>query len=45
MRNEVDYYAYLYWYLNNMIVVHKEPYHVFDSIRGNKFTIKETSAT
>ena len=29
-------------YCNDLIIVHKDPDHVFDSIRGNGFNIKET---
>ena len=43
MRNEVYYYSYVTCYWNNTIVIHKYPEHVFDSIIGKGFTIKETS--
>ena len=42
MRNEGDYYFYLTCYCNDPIVIHKEPDHVFESIIGKGFTIKDT---
>ena len=45
MRSERDYYYYVDCYCDGMIVMHKEPNHVFYSIRGKGFTIKETSST
>ena len=45
MRYEGDYYEYMACYHNELIVMHKDPYHVFDSIQGKRFTIKETSST
>ena len=44
MRNKGDYYSYVACYFGNLIVVHKDPDHIFDSIRVKGFTIKETSA-
>ena len=41
MRNEGDYYSYVAFYNNDLIVVNKDPYHMFESIRGKGFTIKE----
>ena len=45
VRNEGDYFSYVAWYCDDLIIVHKEPDHVFDYIGGNGFTIKETSDT
>ena len=43
MRDEGNYYLYMVCYCDDMIVVHKYPDHVFDSILGKGFTIKEIS--
>ena len=42
--NKGDYYSYVSRYCNDMIVVYKDPEHVFDFIRGKRFTIKDTLA-
>ena len=44
MRNEGDCFAYMYFYCGDLVFMHKDPDHVFDSFRGKGFTIKETSA-
>ena len=44
MRNKGEYYSYMACYFYDMVSVHKYSDHIFDSIRGNGFTIKETSA-
>ena len=31
------------WYYDDLIVVHKDPDHVFESTRGKGFTIKDMS--
>ena len=41
MRNKGDYYSCVALYCDDPIVVHKDPDHVFDSIIGKGFTIKE----
>ena len=45
MRNEGEYYYYVTCYCADLIVVHKNPDNVFESIRGKGFTIKETYYT
>ena len=42
IRDEWGYYSYMAYYCDDLIVVHKYPGHVFDSILGKGFTIKET---
>ena len=44
MRNEGYYYSYAVCYCGDMIVMHKDPDNLFDSIIGKGFTIKEISA-
>ena len=41
MSNEGDYYSYVACYFDDLIVVHTDPDHVFDSIKGKIFTIQE----
>ena len=45
MCNEGVYYAYMASFCDDLFVVHKYPDHVFDSIQGKGFIIKETSAS
>ena len=45
MCNEGDYYYYVARYCNFLVVVHRDPGHVFDSIIGKGFTIMETLST
>ena len=45
MRNKGYYYSYVDCYFYYLIVVHKGPDHVFDSIRVKGFTTMETSAS
>ena len=44
MHYEGNYYSYVKFYCDDLIVLHKEPVHVFNLIQGEGFTIKETSA-
>ena len=44
MLNEGDYKSYVACYRDNLLIVHKDPYHVFESIIGKGFTIIEKSA-
>ena len=39
--NKGDYYSYESCYCDDLIVVQKDPDHLFDSIRKKRFTIKE----
>ena len=45
MLNKGDYYYYVDWYCDDIIVVHKDPGNVFDSITEKEFIIKEASDT
>ena len=41
MHNETNHYAYVACYCDDLVVVHKDPDHVFDYILGKSLTIKE----
>ena len=45
MCNEGDYYYYVAWYWDGLVVVYRNPDHVFDSIIGKVFDIKENLST
>ena len=42
MHNEGKYYQYVTLYCDDLIIEHKDPYHLFESIRGKYFIIKDT---
>ena len=42
--DEGGYYSYVAWYCDDLIVIHKYPDHLFDSVRVKGFTVKYTSA-